>query len=93
MKKMGTIVKAMSRVAMVIGWAVIAFALAVSTWNEISKYGLIDEDALMLLAMFIGATGMLGEKIEKLGKFMRKHFKIKGGKVKELQTSNKEMVA
>ena len=92
MKKMGIIVKAMSRVAMVIGWATIVFALAVSTWDEISKYGLIDEDALMLLAMFIGATGMLGEKIEKLGKFMKKNFKIRGHKVKELKT-NKEMVA
>lgn len=92
MKKVSIIVKAMSRVAMVIGWAVIVFALAVSTWEEISKYGLIDEDALMLLALFIGALGMLGEKIEKLGKFMKKNFKIKGGKVKELKT-NKEMVA
>lgn len=92
MKKMGIIVKAMSRVAMVIGWATIVFALAVSTWEKISKYGLIDEDALMLLAMFIGAFGMLSEKIEKLGKFMRKHFKIRGHKVKELKT-NEEMVA
>lgn len=92
MKKMGIIVKAMSRVAMVIGWAVIVFALAVSTLDEISKYGLIDEDALMLRALFIGATGMLGEKIEKLGKFMKKNFKIRGHKVKELK-NNKEMVA
>lgn len=93
MKKMGIIAGLIGRIAGLIGWITMSVAAAISTWDEISRYGITDEDALLMIALSICVFSMMMEKSKKLMKFMRKHFKIKGGKVKELQANNKEMVA
>jgi hypothetical protein len=93
MKKMGIIAGLIGRIAGLIGWVTMAVAAAVSTWDEISRYGITDEDALLMIALTICVFSMMMEKIKKLTKFMRKNFKIRGHKVKELKSNNKEMVA